>query len=291
MYQSTHYRTLFEIYIRHGYLLDNGMETFDTLSSENKQKALERYRFDELLSLVPTGKTSDMLTGQRLLHQKDGQVVRIIGSTKEGSTLPVISLADETVFVFLLRQVHPKLPFFTEPEIPIGRMLLLANDQPDAIETEVPLIPLRQDGTPPPSPVHISDDFLLSEDDTLKMLEAYTTPQERIGVMGMVFIRVKGTDADRSLLNTVGGTIKANWPKFLLHFDTKVTFWRYIRETVIATTFNPLPLTRYGYIELDPATDFNESPLAPPESDYTFPNPMLEVFEMDGGALHSVIFI
>ena len=297
MYQSTHYRTLFELYIRHGYMLDDGDTPFDSLNAINKANALKRYRYEELVSVVPTQRTVATIGNHRLLSRRSNQTFTLVGSTREGSSLPLTGLDDSTVFVFLIRSVHPKFPYFTNLTIESGRMLLLANDQPEEIETSIPLIPVRQDNPPPATPpVHVDDSFLLSEEDTTTMLEAFTDPLERSGVIGMVWIRVKSnSNDDLSLLNTVSGTIKANWPKFLLHFDTQSTFWRYVRETPlevkIYNTAVVHPITRFGYIELDPATDFEGSPLDPPEANYAFPNPMLEIFEFEGTDVYSVIFI
>jgi hypothetical protein len=294
MYQSTHYRTLFELNIRHGYLLDDGWTSFDSLSDANKDAALKRYRFEDIFELVPTQQTAALMTNLRLLLKKTNQGFLLVVPTREESLVPVTGIDQNTVFTFLLKMRDPQVPYFTNLTFENGRILLFANRNPNELALTVPKIPMEN------SSQHIDNTFLLSVADSQKLLEARTSVGERFGTIGMVYLNARGSTETRDLINAAGEVIldpEADPPifppQFKVHFDTRQTFWKYIRESAdfSATTLNPLPLTRYGYIELDPTADFLESPLEEPESNYAFPNPMLEIFEFEADAVYSVIFI
>jgi hypothetical protein len=150
-------------------------------------------------------------------------------------------------------------------------------------ETTVVQLPKLADNT------RIDDSFLLSADDTKTLLDKYVAPIDRYGLIGLIYIRVKGSGAGNNLLTGAGETTNA-YPVFKIHFNNASTFWKYKKPSdgFEATTSSPKPLTKYGFIKITHDGDF---PLPHPPASYQYPNPRPDTFEISGSDIYSVIFI
>ena len=78
-------------------------------------------------------------------------------------------------------------------------------------------------------------------------------------------------------------------PNFKIHFDNRKTLWKYINRKAgtIIETKTVKPLTRSGFVEIDPLKDFD--PAEPAESQY--PNPSVKSILKIDSDYYSEIFI
>lgn len=285
------YRTLCEIHLRHAYFLDNGQDDFDAMDGVQQQQSLDRFHYTEAIDIVPTTATAAALQGRRIVINTDGRKLMLRARTLDNSLKPVTGLEKDLVLVFALRIRHTRFAYFTDLTLDDpNRILLFANKQPSELATEVPLIPLEAEAT------RANDDYLLSADDSLEILKKRFRDDDRYGLLGLVYLRVEGNTLAYSLVEDNGET-RATPPQFKIHFNTTSTYWKYVRPSAdfMAETKTALPLTRHGFIEIDPATDLelvdNNDPIPEAALGYAYPNPLLESFEITPTKTYSVIFI
>ncbi len=312
MFKTFQYRPICEITFYHGYYLDNAETAFNVLSPDEQIKALKRYDFSEIFELVPLVDTFDKLKNYRILHTVRQHGIRLSIRTKNESGEPLISMNDNEFFVYALRIKDQNFLKYTESGISNTTMYLFTNDQPDRLkdsagmsislgEASVKRMPLTGEST------LIDDGYLLSDvkididtpSDTEIMTENYLNLSNKTGIIGFVYIRIKSSDDALSTLNGSGET-RVDYPNFKIHFPTRQTYWKFKKEAIgfMAETKNQLSLSKYGYVEIDPETDFLVSySSSDPEYTYKYPNPIPGNFEIqpasgsDPEKIYSVIFI
>ena len=255
------------------------------MTADAKSKALKNYNVLNLFDIVPTAATKQKLRNHRILPvvAKDG--LHLMITTKKTDSIPLTGLADSEIFVFLLKAKSPsEFTYSTQLNEDRSRILFFSNYQPTEIGTVLTPIPLTTDTK------HADNSFLLNAADSAKVLDLYVPVGERGGVTGIICIKTKGVGATHDLLTA--GAVKADPPKFKIHFDAKKTFWKYKKESVSfeVETSVALPLTKNGFINIDPATDFTTTP-TPTEQAYQYPNPSLGTIEITPAKTYSVIFI
>ena len=116
----------------------------------------------------------------------------------------------------------------------------------------------------------ISNAYLVSEETTANLISTLQ-PSEQQNVFGLISLTAKGDNSSGNIVNNLGKMIS---PNFKIHFDNRKTLWKYINRkagTEIKTNAVK-PLTRSGFVEIDPLTDF--TPSQPAESQY--PNPSVK---------------
>lgn len=277
------YRELFGISIRHSFWLNSGVDEFDDMNASDQQNMLNGYDFRKLFTVTPLSSSQSTLSNQRLLFHSETTGIKVIAKTLEGTLTPLIPIDDDMQLTFLLKRMDTYYDTYTDLTHATDRICLFTNKQPDELVTAVEIIDqLSVDAL-------ITDDFLLSPADTLTMLE--TIPLlERGGLIGIIRIYTKGVSSPFHL-TTGADNLKASPPQFKIHFKNKHTFWKYRKasENFEIETNTAKPLTKNGYIEIDPSTDF-DSP-SPDALTYKYPNPGLSTFEVGNSKLYSVIFI
>lgn len=277
------YRELFGISIRHSYWLNSGVDEFDDMNAVDQQSMLDEYDFRKLLTVVPLSSSMTEMTNQRLLFRLETTGIKVITKTLEGTLTPLIPIDDNMELTFLLKRLDTYYDTYTDLTHAVDRICLFTNKQPSELVTPVEIIDLLS------VDALVTDDFLLSPADTLTMLE--TIPHsERAGLVGIIRMYAKG-DSSSFHLTTGADNLKASPPQFKIHFKNKHTFWKYRKdsENFEIETNTAKPLTKNGYIEIDPNTDF-DSP-SPEALTYKYPNPGLSTFEVGNSKLYSVIFI
>ncbi|ASS48507.1 MAG: hypothetical protein A3D31_07885 [Candidatus Fluviicola riflensis] len=285
MFQTDLHRSLCEVIILHGYHLDNGLTGYDAMTTAAKSKALKGYHVSNTFDIVPTIATAKQLRNHRILPVVSNDGLHLMITTKKTDSIPLTGLADSEIFVFLLKAKIPsEFTYSTQLTENRSRVLFFSNYQPAEVVTVLTPIPLQADAK------HADDSFLLSEADTITVLDLYVPVAERKGVTGIICIKTKGVGASRDLLTA--GSVKATSPKFKIHFDAKKTFWKYKKESVsfIVETKVALPLTKNGFINIDPANDFTVA-TNPTQQAYQYPNPSLGTIEITPTKTYSVIFI
>lgn len=285
MFQTDQHRSLCEVTVLHGYHLDNGLTAYDAMTADAKTKALKKYNVLDVFNIVPTIASAKQLRNHRILPILSSDGLHLMITTKKTDSIPLTGLADSEIFVFLMKAKIPA-EFISSTQLTDdrSRILFFSNYQPSEVVTVLTPIPLLSDSK------HADDSFLLSAADTTKVLDLYVPVAERKGVTGIICIKTTGVGASRDLLTA--GSVKANSPKFKIHFDAKKTFWKYKKESVsfVVETKVALPLTKNGFINIDPANDFTIA-TNPTQQAYQYPNPSLGTIEITLAKTYSVIFI
>jgi hypothetical protein len=281
-----HYRTLCDITIRHAYFLDNGTTGFDDMAAPQQKEFLARFDFREVVALVPTAKTQGAMSGRKIQAIVGNEGIRLIVRTLDSDLKPVTGIEQDLVLVFALKIRHTRFAYFTD----------LVLDDPNSIRlfanTLIPGLTTQEKLIPRLSEMQRADEsFRLSAADSETILNSHFAGEDRHGLIGLVYLRVIGDTPNHGLLNLNGET-KVSPANFKLHFSTTSTHWKYIKESddFVAETELALPLTKHGFIEINPASDFTADP---PDAalDYSYPNPSLESFEITPERTYSVIFI
>jgi hypothetical protein len=285
MFQTDLHRSLCEVTILHGYHLDNGLTAYDAMTATDKVKALKRYNVLDIFTITPTSETAKKLRNHRMLSVNASDGIKLMVTTKKTDSLPLTGLADNEVFVFLLKAKSPsEFTYSTQLLDDRSRILFFSNYQPTELTTVLTPIPLATDAK------HADNSFLLSALDSAKVLDLYVPESERGGLTGIICIKTKGVNATRDLLTA--GAVKATAPKFKIHFDAKKTFWKYKKESVsfVVETTVALPLTKYGFVDINPVNAFTTATNATQRA-YQYPNPSLGTIEITPSKTYSVIFI
>lgn len=286
-FNTFQYKTLCEVVVRHAYFLNKGVLDFDAMTPPLDKEALSKFQFNEAIEIIPSAHTANLLKNLQIRCVFSDQGFRLVAKTEESVLLPLIPLEDSDTFVFAVKMKHPQFPNITKITSSSDRLLLFTNAQPVEFSTVPVFMPQLA------ASQRIDDTFLLSVDDSSKLRDKWLAPQDTTKLLGMIYLKVKGNVAANDLL-TVAREVKVPAPIFKIHFDTQNTYWKYIKLSANfeAETTASLPLTKHGYIAIDPATDLD--PVLPPASpalDYFYPNPMLETFEVVAAKTYSVIFI
>ncbi|NQY05985.1 MAG: hypothetical protein HRT68_07310 [Flavobacteriaceae bacterium] len=121
------YKALFNINIHHGYFLDSGEEKFlpvnnsdDEMSDEDKETALENFKFSDYIRVIPTKATQQHFKNYRIIMRAHSQGFRVLISTLEtdvsGDTkyVPIITPQDELTFTFELQATDPYFYNYTQ---------------------------------------------------------------------------------------------------------------------------------------------------------------------------------
>jgi len=284
-FNTFQYKTLCEVAIRHAYFMNKGTLDYDDMPLPQAKEVLSIFQFNEAIEIVPSAKTANLLKNLQIRCVFSNQGFKLVAKTEESILFPLIPLEDSDTFVFAVRMKHPQFPNITKITSSSDRLMLFTNAQPSAFSTIPVFMPqLIVDE-------RIDDAFLLSVEDSAKLRDEWFAQQETAKLLGIIHLKVKSNSVSDDLL-TVSRELKVPAPIFKIHFDTQNTHWKYIKASANfeAETTVALPLTKHGYIAIDPATDFTSVP-SPPALDYFYPNPMLETFEVIAAKTYSVIFI
>lgn len=304
MFNGYQYRPLCEITFLHSYFLNNGEADFDSLSTAEKKVALKRYHYNEVFDILPLGDTASKLKNHRILQMSVQHGLRLSIRTKNEDGEPLILPADDEFFVYAVRIKDANFLKYTDSGISSDRLYFFTNNQPDRLkdndgisvdlaDTSVELLPRMDDSD------LITDDFILSEEDTAIVKENYLTIPNKTGIIGLIYIRIKSSDTDSSTMNADDET-KDDFPNFKLHFGNLETYWKYKRDSISfeAETTDKKGLSKYGFVEIDPETDFTVTyATTDPEYDYKYPNPIpgdIEIQPASGSdpeKIYSVIYI
>lgn len=284
-FSTFEYKELCKVVVRHGYFLDNGADDFNSLTADEQKVALNNYQFTDMLNIVPLAHTQQLLRNLQSRVVFDNQGFKLVVKTAEGGSKPLIDFADDETFLFAIKLNHPFFPAITNITDSRKRLMLFANSVPDELPGFSDFMPLEADSQ------YADDTFLLSESDSDILKAARADTSLATGLLGFIYLRTKGNSASLDLLEA-NGNIKAIPPVFKIHFETRSTYWKYIKRGAdfMVETNKTFPLTKKGFIEIDTTNDF-DVPLDPPESGYFYPNPSLENFEFTPTKTYSVIFI
>ncbi|WDF61761.1 hypothetical protein PQ462_10300 [Flavobacterium sp. KACC 22758] len=272
------YGLLFEVTFLHNYFLNNGEETFASMTNADKQKMLQQFNTDAFLVLIPTLETNTVLKNYKMTFKKTKTGFRIYTKVKDEFE-PFIKIPANLNLTFLIKINDYHFENYTNLDFALTQAYHFSNVKPLTEPVSFEYLPKISDNK------LISNAYLVSEETTAYLVSALE-PSEQQNVFGVISLTAKGDNSSGNIVNNLGKMLS---PNFKIHFDNRKTLWKYINRkagTEIKTNAAK-PLTRSGFVEIDPLTDF--TPAQPAESQY--PNPSVKSITKINSDYYSEIFI
>jgi len=276
-YSST-YGLLFQVTLLHNYFLNNGEETFAIMTDDKKEKMLQQFSADAFITVTPTLETNIVLKNYKMVFKKTKTGFGVYVKVKDES-VPFIKVPADLNLKFLININDYQFENYTNLDFALTRAYLFSNVKPLTEPVSFKYLPKISDNK------LISNAYLVSEKTTADLLSTLQSSEQQ-NVFGVISLTAKG---DNSSEDIIDNSDKMLSPNFKIHFDNRKTIWRYIdrkAKTVIKTN-TAKPLTRSGFVEIDPLTDF--TPSQPAESQY--PNPSVKSITKIDSDYYSEIFI
>ena len=274
------YGLLFEVTLLHNYFLNNGEETFAAMSDSDKEKMMHQFTTDAFTAITPTFETYRILQNYKMVFKKTKTGFRVYIKVKETDEIdPYIKIPVDLNLQFLIKINDYQFENYTDVDFALNQVFLFSNVRPPTEPVTFEYIPKINDNK------LISSAFLVSEETTSNLISTFQ-PLEKQDIFGLLSLRLQGDNNSGNIIDNLGKMIS---PNFKIHFDNRKTLWRYInRKTgIIIKTNTAKPLTRSGFVEIDPINDFTPSQL--PESQY--PNPSVKSITKISSDYYSEIFI
>ncbi|WP_281233238.1 hypothetical protein [Flavobacterium gelatinilyticum] len=272
------YGLLFEVTILHNYYLDNGEKTFAAMSADDKEKMLKNFSVDSFLTIQPTLETNTELRNHKMLFKKSKTGFRIYTKIKEPDE-PFLKIPASLTLNFIITINNFQFENFTNLDFAFSKVFLFSNVKPLTEPITFQYLPKINETK------LISNSYLVSEETTADLISTLH-PSEKQGVFGLVSLTLKGDKTSGNIITSQG---KLTGPNFKIHFDNRKTLWKYINrkaKTEIETNAAK-PLTQYGFVEIDPLTDFT-----PPQAEESlYANPSAKSIKKISGNYYSEIFI
>ena len=273
------YSLLFEVTLLHNYFLNSGEDTYASMSDSDKEKMLQKFNSDFFTAIKPTVKTNTRLRNYKMVYKPSKTGFRVYIKVKEGiDNVPYIAVPADLKLDFIISINDYQFENYTNLEFVLNKMFLFSNVKPSTEPVTFKYIPTINEN------ILISDDYLVSEETTAQFISELHT-QERQDIFGMISLTMKDANP-KNILDNMGKMVS---PNFKIHFDNRKTFWKYINTKTgkKITTKTAKPLAHYGFVEIDPDTDF--MPSEPANSQY--PNPSVKSITKISGDYYSEIFI
>lgn len=274
------YEVLFEVTIFHNYFLNNGEESFAGMSDAAKEKMLQKFSIDSFFTVTPTLKTNTVLKNYKMVFKntKTGFTVYIkVKETDEKD--PFIEIPADVNLAFLISINDYQFENYTNLDFAFSQIFLFSNVKPAAEPVSFEYLPKINDNK------LISNQYLVSEKTTSDFISTLQA-LEKQNIFGLVSLNMKGDNTSGNIVTASGKLIS---PNFKIHMDNRKTLWKYInRKTATEIETNAAkPLTRSGFVEIDPLTDFTPAEAA----DSHYPNPSVKSILKINGDYYSEIFI
>lgn len=310
MSYSQIYRTLFELQVLHEYYLNSGPDPFRGMDSLQQKQMFKNYAYNGFLQILPTAQTRKMMDNHKLLlrsNQRGLQLVAQVQPTATGTNAkPFISLADDLELHFLVKINDPAFEIYTDLTLVKNELFYFANIPPPGMVSpdDFPGLPIASEQES--APEYISDAYRLNTTLTGDVLKAMNISREdQIGLLGVVVFRMHGEvldpDKEPHDITDADGKVPADPIAFVMEFANRSTIWKYYFQNsdYYAETATPKPLTRNGYITIDPPQLVlkNKDPEVNPDDyqfnldSYYYPAPDVQKAEVKAGQFYSVIYI
>lgn len=277
---SITYGLLFEVTLLHNYFLNNGEETFASMTNADKEKMQQQFSTDAFTTIAPTLETNTVLKDYKMVFKKTKTGFRVYIKVKETDELdPFIKVPVDLNLKFLIKINDYQFENYTNLDFALNQAYLFSNVKPLTEPVSFEYLPKINDNK------LISNAYLVSEETTANLISTLQ-PSEQQNVFGLISLTAKGDNSSGNIVDDLGKMIS---PNFKIHFDNRKTLWKYINRkagTEIKTN-GAKPLTRSGFVEIDPLTDF--TPAQPVESQY--PNPSVKSITKINSDYYSEIFI
>ncbi|EJL64865.1 hypothetical protein [Flavobacterium sp. CF136] len=272
------YGLLFEVTLLHNYFLNNGEETFASMTNADKEKMLQQFDTDAFTAITPTLETNIVLKNYKMIFKKNKTGFGVYIKVKDELD-PFIKVPVDLNLKFLIKTNDYQFENYTNLDFAFSQVFLFSNVRPLTEPVSFEYLPKINDNK------LISNAYLVSEETTANLISTLQ-PSEQQNVFGLISLTAKCDDSSGNIVDDLGKMIS---PNFKIHFDNRKTLWRYINRKAgtVINTINAKPLTRSGFVEIDPLNDFN--PSEPAESQY--PNPSVKSITKINSDYYSEIFI
>lgn len=286
---SVTYKTLFELSILHGYFLNSGETDFKDLVEDKQKKLLKDYSYENFIEIVPSEETSKLLRNKRSLLSKKSEKINVgVPISNSDPTLTFIDFELDKNLVFIIKISDSYFENYTDINLSPNRIFYFTNVKPSTEPNSFKTISHIEDS------IFVDDDFKANETTTSAVLSTLTD-NEKLGLLGVISLTIKGDSLDLSLLDTDKKFIFPT-PKFKIHFNNRKTFWKYIKASSNLTieTLTEKPLSKNGFIEILPA-DLDMFLFSPADiveaTSYIYPNPSVKSIKKVVSKIYSEIFI
>lgn len=305
------YKTLFTLVFYHSYFLDDGADAFSDLDSDQKKKQLKSYRFQDFLDVFPTVATQKVLNDYKISFKKGTDRITVLNKVTEedGKFKSSISLKDTVSLTFLLYAKDYLFGNYTSLPLEQNRIYYFTNVKPSTEETPYEYIPLhastdiitddfllteessqrmwytimQENSVADNAPfLELLADVSLEDLDTeagKDIINQSLEKEKNKGLIGIVRLTMIGDETDLIEIDDdnpedVSSYLLDTPLSFKLHFNNRKTIWKYIKRSANQEllTSSVQPLTKNGFIKIDPDTDI-DGPLPDDIEKYTFPNP------------------
>lgn len=277
---SITYGLLFEVTLLHNYFLNNGEEIFASMTADDKAKMLQQFNTDTFTIITPTLESNKVLKNYKMVFKKTKTGFKVYIKVKETNEIdPFIKIPSNLNLKFLIQINDYQFENYTDLKFALNQIFMFSNVKPltEPVTFEyIPKINVNK---------LISNDYLVSEETTADLLSKLES-SEKQNLYGLISIFMKGDNVAGNIVTAQGKMLS---PNFKIHFDNRKTLWKYFNRkagTVIETNAVK-PLTRSGFVELDPVADFTPSQPA----DNQYPNPSVKSITKISNDYYSEIFI
>ncbi|MEN2399260.1 hypothetical protein GKZ90_0005695 [Flavobacterium sp. MC2016-06] len=274
------YRLLFEVTVLHNYFLNNGEETFESMPDAAKENMLQKFSTDAFTTITPTFETNKVLKNYKMVFKKNKAGFCVyIKVTETDETDPFIKIPAALNLKFRININDYQFENYTNLDFAFNQIYLFSNVKPSTEPASFEYLPKINDNK------LISNQYLVSEKTTTDLISTFQ-PSEKQGSFGIISLTMKGDNNSADIITNLGKMIS---PNFKIHFDNRKTLWKYInRKTATEIKTNKTkPLARFGFVEVDPLTDF--TPPQPVNSHYA--NPSVKSITKINDDYYSEIFI
>ena len=251
---SITYKKLADVNLYHHYFLDDGVDHFDS-NPVLKQEQLNKYNFQDFMTLEPTEKTNTLLKGHKIILKFVPQGISLFIQAEEvapGSTTfrPFIPLPDTIELVFLLIIKDPLFENYStvkaNPTIPF----YFSNKRPDTEPPGFQYIDLE-------STTNQIENFAISQNTFENIIQTQNIKVETNKIFGIISLQVRGDDTipvdgnSRHLLTSTENLF-AQPPQFKIQIANRNTIWQYIDSVTgnITHTTDPqeYPIVKNGIV-------------------------------------------
>ena len=314
----TLYKTLLKVELLHSYFLDDGSSTYVSMNDDEKKIQLRKYNFLDYINVVPSYATQVTLKNHKLVLRKGMDSFRILGNViEEGNKFKSNRfLGNDLKLTFLVYIKDYLFDNYTELAGTDNRLYYFSNIKPTTEPDPYSYIPLSTSNDLITEDFLLTEESTrqlwynleqdniraeirkrldliadLEEDDLItdqgkQIINQSIQKEQGKGLLGIIDLQMIGdnnmdvVEIDATDPNDIKSFLLDPMPAYKLHFENRKTIWKYIKKSDDneLETSSLKPLTRNGFIEIDPNTDF-PGPLPSDIDKYIFPNPTVNIIK------------
>lgn len=306
------YDTLFSVELLHSYFLDDGDVTFQSMNDDEKEKQLKKYNFLDAINVIPSLATYRIMKNHKLILVKESRGFKVLSNVLEDTNKLKSSsfLNSELTLTFFLYKKDYLFDNYTELIEENNQLYYFSNRKPVTEANPFSYIPTNISNDLVTEDFLITEESTqqlwfdiqqaninaeinkrldliaeLDQDDLITdegklIIEQSIQKETGKGLLGIIELKMIGdntmdvVEIDTSDPNESKSFLLDPFPAFKIHFDNRKTIWKYIKKSDDneLETSSVKPLTKNGFIEIDPNADFSGT--LPVDIDkYMFPNP------------------